>query len=427
MVKVSEVKMIISNIETIRVGQFPDLLFTQVHTDTGIVGLGETWYAAPTVESAIHDYFGPLLVGRNPSEIERHWQTMFRLSDHAGYGGAELRAISALDVALWDIKGQTLQLPIFEVLGGGTRHRIKVYNTLGVYGNITDGYDVWNDPVGVVHSLLDEGITAMKMSPTDFIARETDGQILFNDDLDFALKPLRSIRDKFGMEIDVANDGHAKWNLPNAMRIVREMEPLRPMWHEELISPLNEVAHARLQSATSTPIAAAERLMTRYQHRRFIESRAAMITMPDLTWTGGISEVKKIGILASAHQMPIAPHDCVGPVNMFACAHIAMSTPNVMIMEYNRALHKGWYNDLIEPNFVVEDGYLLAPNEPGLGTRLKQSVKDRRDAIIRVSDRKEESWLMSRNRYTYPPQAMQDEFTSSTPRRSAGFSSVYYD
>ena len=419
--------MIISKIETIRVGQFPDLIFVQVHTDTGLIGLGETWYGASTVESAIHDHFGPLLIGRDPAEIERHWQTMFRLSDHAGYGGAEMRAISAIDIALWDIKGQALQMPIFEILGGGTRHRIKVYNTLGVYGDITDGYDVWTDPVGVAKRLLDEGISGMKMSPTDFIARESDGQILFKDDLDWALRPLREIRDKLGMEIDVANDAHGKWNLPNAIKIVREMEPLRPMWHEELISPLNEQAHVRLQAATSTPIAAAERLMTRYQHRRFIESAAARISMPDLTWTGGISEVKKIAILASAHQMPIAPHDCVGPVNMFACAHIAMTTPNVMIMEYNRAMHLGWYRDFIEPDFVIDGGYLMAPTEPGLGTRLKSAVKERKDVIVRTSNEKAEPWLMSSKRYTYPPPELQEEFINSNDRRKTGSEAVYYD
>ena len=134
--------MIISQIETIRVAQFPDLIFVQVHTDTGLIGLGETWYAAATVESAIHDHFGPLVVGRDPFEIERHWQTMFRLSDHAGYGGAELRAISAIDIALWDIKGQSLNMPIFEIIGGGTRNRIKVYNTLGVFGEIDEGYKI---------------------------------------------------------------------------------------------------------------------------------------------------------------------------------------------------------------------------------------------------------------------------------------------
>ena len=419
--------MIISKIETIRVAQFPDLIFVQVHTDTGLTGLGETWYAASTVESAIHDHFGPLLVGRDPFEIERHWQTMFRLSDHAGYGGAELRAISAIDVALWDIKGQSLNMPIFEIIGGGTRNRIKVYNTLGVYGEIDEAHKVWSDPVEVAKSLLDQGITGMKMSPTDFIARESDGQLLFQDDLDWALRPIREIREKLGMEIDIANDAHGKWNLPNAMRIVRELESMRLMWHEELISPLNEEAHQRLQAVTSTPIAAAERLMTRYQHRRFIESSAARISMPDLTWTGGISEVKKIAVIASAHQKPIAPHDCVGPVYMMACAHIAMATPNVMIMEYNRAMHLGWYRDFIEPDFVIDGGFLMAPTEPGLGTRLKQSVKARPDATVRVSSGKSESWLTSVDRYTYPPKELQSEFVDSTKRRRTGFDASYYN
>ena len=419
--------MIISKIETIRVAQFPDLIFVQVHTDTGLTGLGETWYAASTVEAAIHDHFGPLLVGRDPFEIERHWQTMFRLSDHAGYGGAELRAISAIDVALWDIKGQSLNMPIFEIIGGGTRNRIKVYNTLGVYGEIDEAHKVWSDPVEVAKSLLDQGITGMKMSPTDFISRESDGQLLFQDDLDWALRPIREIREKLGMEIDIANDAHGKWNLPNAMRIVRELESMRLMWHEELISPLNEEAHQRLQAVTSTPIAAAERLMTRYQHRRFIESSAARISMPDLTWTGGISEVKKIAVIASAHQKPIAPHDCVGPVNMMACAHIAMATPNVMIMEYNRAMHLGWYRDFIEPDFVIDGGFLMAPTEPGLGTRLKRSVKARPDATVRVSSGKSESWLTSVDRYTYPPKELQSEFVHSTKRRRTGFDASYYN
>ena len=402
--------MIITRIETIRVGQFPDLIFVQVQTDTGLVGLGETWYAASTVEAAVHDHFGPLLIGRDPFDIEAHWQTMFRLSDHAGYGGAELRAISALDVALWDIKGQALKMPIFEMIGGGTRHRVRVYNTLGVFGDISDGHDVWLKPVAVAKSLLDEGIGGMKFSPTDFIARESDGNLLFKKDLDRALRPMREIRDALGMEIQIANDGHAKWNLATAMKIVQEMEPLRLMWHEELISPLNEDAQLRLQESTGTPIAVAERLMTRYQHRRFIESGAARIVMPDLTWTGGISEVMKIAILASGHQLPIAPHDCVGPVNMLACAHICMATPNVMIMEYNRAMHRGWYGDFIEPDFVVKDGFLLAPTEPGLGTHLKAGVRERPDATVRVSSERRESWLTSRERYTYPPKDIQEEF-----------------
>ena len=403
--------MKITQIKTIRVAQFPDVIWVEVHTDAGIVGLGETWYAATTVEAAIHDFFGPLLIDKDPHEVEGHWQTMFRLSDHAGYGGAELRAISALDIALWDIKGQALKLPIYELIGGVTRHRIRVYNTLGVYGDIKDGYNVWLDPVGVAKSLLDEGIKGMKMSPTDFIARSSDGQLLFKKDLDRALKPIRDIRDALGMDIQIANDGHGKWNLPNAIRIVKDMEPLKPMWHEELISPLNEDAHLRLQRETSTPIAVAERLMTGYQHRRFIESGAARIVMPDLTWTGGISETRKIAILASTHQLPIAPHDCVGPVNMFACAHICVSQPNVMIMEYNRAMALGWYGEFVDPMFKIINGFLMAPEGSGLGTRLRPEISERSDATVRFSNEPRDSWLTSPQRYTYPPEDLRTEFS----------------
>ena len=403
--------MKITQIKTIRVGQFPDVIWVQIHTNAGIVGLGETWYAATTVEAAIHDYFGPLLIDKDPHEVEAHWKTMFRLSDHAGYGGAELRAISALDIALWDIKGQALKLPIYELIGGVTRHRIRIYNTLGVYGDIKDGYDIWRDPVGVAKNLLGEGIRSMKISPTDFIARSSDGQLLFKKELDRVLKPIRDIRDALGMDIQIANDGHGKWNLPNAIRIVKDMECLKLMWHEELISPLNEEAHLRLQRETNTPIAVAERLMTSYQHRRFIESGAVRIVMPDLTWTGGISETRKIAILASTHQLPIAPHDCVGPVNMFAAAHICVSQPNVMIMEYNRAMALGWYSEFVDPMFKVIDGFLMAPEEPGLGTRLKPEISKRPDATVRFSSESRDSWLTSLQRYTYPPKDLLTEIS----------------
>jgi len=412
--------MKITQIETIRVGQVPDIIWVQVHTDAGTIGLGETWYAASTVEAAIHDHFGPLLIGRDPFEIEGHWQQMFRLSDHAGYGGAELRAISALDTALWDIKGKALKLPVYELLGGVFRHRMRVYNTLGVYGEITDGWDVWTKPVDVAKSLLDEGIRGMKISPTDFIARESDGQLLFKDDLEWALRPIREIRDALGMDIEIAQDGHGKWNLTNAIRIVKDSEQYRLMWHEELLSPFNEESHLRLQQETRTPIAVAERLMTRYQHRRFIETGAARVVMPDLTWTGGISEVRKIAILASAHQVPIAPHDCVGPVNMFACMQVCISTPNVMIMEYNRAMHRGWYREFIAVDIDLRDGFIYAPQEPGIGTWLRDGVRDRPDATVRVSREPRESWLFNQKRYTYPPQDIQEEFVNSTPRRKSG-------
>lgn len=412
--------MKITQIETIRVSEFRDLIWVQIHTDAGIVGLGETWYAASAVQSAIHDHFGPLLIGRDPMEIEGHWQQMFRLSDHAGYGGAEVRAISALDMALWDIKGKALKLPVYQMLGGATRNKINVYNTCGTYGAIKDSQAIWKDPVGLAKSLLDEGINGLKFSPTDYIARESDGQSLFYEDLDWALEPVRRIRDAVGVEMNIAQDGHAKWNLTQAVRIVHATEQYRLMWHEELISGFNEEAHARLQRETRTPLAAAERLMSRYQFRRFIETGAARVIMPDVSWCGGISEAVKIAQMASAHQLPIAPHDCVGPVTMFASAHVWASQVNVMVMEYNRAMHRGWYGKFVDPNLRVEGGYAFAPDVPGIGTSLRPEVRDRKDAVVQVSSEPRDNWLFSRKRYVYPPEDIQREFDESRAAANRG-------
>jgi galactonate dehydratase len=345
------------------------------------VGLGETFYAPTVVQAAVHDHFGPLLIGRDPFEVERHWEAMFRLSDHAGYGGAELRAISALDVALWDLKGQAAGLPVYELLGGAVRRRIRVYATGMPYEGAAD----------LARRLLDEGITAMKGGPTIPLAQASDGQYLSARDLDRALRPFREIREAVGMDMELANDGHGKWTLPVAVRIAQAMEPLEPMWQEDLMPLLNPQALLRLQEATRTPVCISERLLSRWQHRQFIENGAARIVMPDLIWTGGVSETHKVAILASAHQVPLAPHDATGPVNIFACAQVCMSAPNAMIQEHVPAFFRGWYDDFVEPNLDIRDGHLHAPQRPGIGTRLKPGVRDRPDAVVVVSDQPGES------------------------------------
>ena len=367
--------MKITHIETVRVAERPDIIWVQVHTDTGLVGLGETWYAASTVEVAVHDHFAPLLVGKDPFAIERHWLNMFRLSDHAGYGGAEMRAISALDMALWDIKGKAAGVPVYELLGGRVRDRIRIYATGAPYEGCGE----------LARELLDEGIIAMKMGPTIPLATPSEGQYLSPKELDRALKPFRDVRDAVGGDMQLANDGHGKWSLPVAVQIAQAMEPLDMMWQEDLMPLLNPEALLRLQQSTITPVCISERLLTRWQLRQFIENGSARIVMPDLIWTGGISEVHKITVMASARQVPVAPHDATGPVNIFACAQICMSQPNVMIMEHVRSYFLDWYGDFVDPNLPIREGWLYAPEEPGIGTRLRPEVSARHDATVRVT------------------------------------------
>ena len=375
--------MIVTHIETVRVDELPQIIWVNIHTDNGIIGLGETWYAPTVVEAAIHDHFGPLIIGRDPRNVELHWESMFRLSDHAGYGGAEMRAISAIDMALWDIKGQEVEMPIYELLGGAVRKKIRVYATGMPYTGVVDH----------VRKLLDRGITAMKGGPTIPLAIPSDGQYLSPKDLDRALDPIRKIRDAVGLEMQIANDGHGKWTLPVAIRIAQAMEPYEIMWQEDLMPLLNSQSLRELQNSTKTPICISERLLGRWQFRHFIENGSARIVMPDLIWTGGISETHKVAILASTHQVPFAPHDATGPVNIFACAQVCMSSINAMIQEFVPEFHEGWYGSYVEPNFEIEDGFLKAPELPGIGTRLKPDVMSRKDAHIRKSDVSKESLI----------------------------------
>ncbi len=368
--------MKIKHIETVRVSDPADVIWVRIHTDTGLIGLGETWYASKTVESAVHDHFAPLIVGRDPFAIERHWLNMFRLSDHAGYGGAELRAISAIDMALWDIKGQAAGVPVYELLGGAVRKKIRVYATGAPFVGAGD----------LARELIDDGMIAMKMGPTIPVATPSEGQYLSSKDLDLALQPFRDVRDAVGDGIKIANDGHGKWALPVAIQIAKAMEPLDIMWQEDLMPLLNQEALLRLQDATSTPVCISERLLTRWQFREFIENGSAQIVMPDLIWTGGISETHRIAVMASAHQVPVAPHDATGPVNIFACAHICMNSPNAMIMEHVRPYLYGWYGDFVDPLPPIEHGWLSAPQNPGIGTRLRPEVLERSDCETRVTD-----------------------------------------
>jgi len=366
----------IKHIETVRVSDPADVIWVRIHTDAGLIGLGETWYASKTVESAVHDHFAPLIVGRDPFAIERHWLNMFRLSDHAGYGGAELRAISAIDMALWDIKGQAAGVPVYELLGGAVRKKIRVYATGAPFVGAGD----------LARELIDDGMIAMKMGPTIPVATPSEGQYLSSKDLDLALQPFRDVRDAVGDGIKIANDGHGKWALPVAIQIAKAMEPLDIMWQEDLMPLLNPDALRQLQDATSTPVCISERLLTRWQFREFIENGSAQIVMPDLIWTGGISETHRIAIMASAHQVPVAPHDATGPVNIFACAHICMNSPNAMIMEHVRPYLYGWYGDFVDPLPPIEHGWLSAPQNPGIGTRLRPEVLERSDCETRVTD-----------------------------------------
>ena len=351
-------------------------LWVRIHTDSGLAGLGET-YPHPDAEKAvILRSLAPVLLGRDPLEIDRLWLDMFQTISYSGWAGAELRAISAVDIALWDLAGKAANLPVYQLLGGASRSSIRTYNTC------YDHVDFLTDPVRLARELAQSGIRAMKIWPFDPIAKLTGGQFITADQMRQGIEPLRLIREEFGDSMDVAMEFHGYWNLPCAIKIAQALEPYSPMWLEEMLPQDNLGAYRELALSTRLPLCVSERLMTRYGFRELMENQAARIIMPDICWTGGISEAKKIASMAETWYLPIAPHNCGGPVLHAASQHLAANLTNLYILESVRRHYLDEYRGIVTNTLPAVDGEFPLPPGPGLGIELSPETLARPDATF---------------------------------------------
>lgn len=404
--------MKVTAVETIQLAEFPALLWLRVHTDAGVIGTGETFFAPGPVAAYLHDNVAPYLIGRDPRDIERHARTLGSVYVGARNSGAEVRGNSAVDIALWDIYGQALGEPVWRLLGGRTHATVPVYNTCAGYGHIratkrnalferTEDWSLgasdasegpYEDLLGfrfhadrVARSLRDEGIRAMKIWPFDVAAEASNGTRLSLSDLDKALEPFGKIRDAVGRDMEIMVELHGLWTLPCAMRIADALKPYAPAWLEEPIR-FNELdALADLARHTSTPIAASERLATRAGFRQLIDKRAASIIMIDLAWCGGLTEARKIANMAEGCELPVTLHDCTGPIVFAASCALSATLPNANYQEAVRAYYAGWYREIVDVLPIVADGAVAPLEGPGLGLALKPEVFTRPDAVIRLS------------------------------------------
>jgi L-alanine-DL-glutamate epimerase-like enolase superfamily enzyme len=354
-------------------------LWVRLHTDTGLIGLGET-YPWPEAEAAVvKRSLAPVLLGRDPLEIDRLWAEMFLAVSYSGWGGAEMRAISAVDIALWDLAGKAVGAPIYQLLGGKSRDSIRTYNTC------YDHLSFVAEPIALARSLIESGIRAMKIWPFDEIARATRGQYITSEQLRSGLEPLRLIKAEFGDDMEVAMEFHGFWNLPCAVQIARACEPYEPMWLEEMLPQDNLSAYAELAAATSLPLCISERLMTRWGYRELLENHAARIAMPDISWCGGISEAKKIASAAETAFRPVAPHNCGGPVLHAASLHLSANLTNLtnlFILESVRRHYSDEYRGLVNRTYEALNGTLPIPQGPGLGVELSEQTLTRPDATV---------------------------------------------
>jgi galactonate dehydratase len=351
-------------------------LWVRIHTDEGIVGLGET-YPHPEAEKAvIHGALARVLLGRNPLEIDRLWADMLLSISYSGWAGAEMRAISAIDIALWDIAGKVAKAPVYQLLGGPSRRSIRTYNTC------YDRIDFTSEPVRLARELLDSGIRAMKIWPFDPIALENRGQYITPDQIRRGAEPLKKIREEFGDAMEVAMEFHGYWNLACAKRIAKALEPYEPLWLEEILPQDNMAAYRELSLYTRTPLCVSERVMTRWGFRELLENHAASIIMPDLCWCGGLSEAKKIATASETYYLPIAPHNCGGPVLHFASLHLAANVTNLYILESVRRHYLEEYKGLLTAGHQPVDGEFPLPPGPGLGVELNPDILKREGVAI---------------------------------------------
>jgi galactonate dehydratase len=352
-------------------------LWVRIHTDEGLVGLGETYPAAEAAEAVIRKLLAEVLLGRDARQIDRLWADMLLKVGYHGWAGSEMRAISAVDIALWDLLGKFTGQPVYQLLGGRSRDRVRTYNTC--YDHVHD----FNRAAGpLARDLLSMGIQAMKIWPFDHTALANQGQYITQAELESCLMPVRQIREAVGETMDLAMEFHGYWNLPSAVKIARALEPYRIMWLEEMLPQDNMAAYRQLAKETSIPLCLSERLMTRYQFREVIEQGIGQFVMPDICWCGGISEAKKIATMAETHYLPIAPHNCGGPILHFASLHLATNVTNLFILESVRRHYLRDYKGLVSTTGPSEQGSFRAPETPGLGVELDSSIFTRSDVLI---------------------------------------------
>lgn len=395
----------ITTLRTIRIPDRPNLIWLEIDTDDSLTGLGETFRGAALVESAIHEQIAPQLLGQDARHIESISRKL--LTPYIGFhsASAEVRAASAVDIALWDLAGQRHGISIHEALGGASRLQIRAYNTCAGYAyNSTNiarreiGKE--DQPVGpyddqiasntdagkLAASLLEEGYGAMKIWPFDPFAAATGGHAITLADLKTGLEPFRKIRQAVGDKIEVMCELHSLWGTHAAERICRALEDYGIFWVEDPINKMDDArALADLRRRVKVPICGSETLAGAVSFRKLLEADALDVVMLDTGWCGGLTEGRKIAALTEAFCKPLAPHDCTGPVALMSGLHLALHAPTAIYQEVVRASMSTWYRELVTGLPVIVDGMVQAPTAPGLGMALKPSVKARPDAIIRES------------------------------------------
>ena len=348
-------------------------VLVKVYTDAGIDGVGEAFGTgkAKTTEAALYE-FERWLRGKDPTEVVRNWYAYYRGSRYP-LGTATMAALSAVEQALWDIAGKACGLPVYRMLGGPTRDRIRVYAS-GLLAQPRHFGLPGEDLVGACRSAIAAGFTAVKFTPQPDDYEGKSPQQVLRD----AVERVRSVREAIGDDADICLDYHGRSFSPvEAILLARQIEPFRPLFLEEPALTEAPESLAEVKLKTAIPVAGGERCISRDRLRDLLERRALHVLQPEPTANGGILETVKWAAMCELYHVTLAPHHACGPVSLLACAHVGASITNLLIQECNVDLHDPFLAELYAPLPRIEDGHLCLPDRPGLGIELDEAAAER--------------------------------------------------
>ncbi|MCY7413362.1 MAG: mandelate racemase/muconate lactonizing enzyme family protein [Salinibacterium sp.] len=381
------------SIETVRSRSQSNVLHVLLTDEDGLVGLGETFFSASSVEDYIHETAATVL--RN---LERHAPALVQESvrSYVGYSGsgAEVRGNSAIDIALWDLLGKRHGVPLRELLGGPVVDSIPVYNTCAGANYVSaesrqstsnwgvaspdergEYEDLWrflNEPAALARDLVAAGFRGMKVWPFDIVAEQSRGD--HTADLSFGLGVLDAIRGEVGNAIDLYVELHGLWQPSGAKRLLRALEPYDLIWAEDPIRPDNPFALAALRAGTTVPIAVGENIGAgQNAYKPLFDAQAIDVAIIDVGWSGGITSAMKTAALAEQYGIPIAPHDCTGPVALAVATHLVTAVPNGFVQEVARAFLHEWYPVMATGLPIINDGMIRPADAPGHGVVLAET------------------------------------------------------
>jgi len=364
-------KLKITDVRTAEVTVHGHQVHVRVHTDQGIYGQGEATDAAVGAVPLIQS-FKPFLLGQNPLNVDYLFESLRTSGIFAGaQAGQYVTALSAVEIALWDLAGKALGLPVYQLLGGKMRERIRAYCDMQAP---SPGNPRTQE---IIQQVKDLGLTAVKIDIDDRDDPMRWDQMnctASNAEIDNMLKKVALVRAAFDQRVDLAVDMHGQYDMTTAKRLATELEPFKLLWLEEPVPPENVDAMRDIRESTKTPIACGENLFLRHGFRQVLEKRAADIIEPDIQKCGGLLEARKIADMAHTYYVPVAPHCVVSPLGTMASCHVCAAIPNFLVLEWHWIGHLKLWRNFVKEGEIIEKGFVNVPDRPGIGVEMNEEA-----------------------------------------------------